>query len=144
MPTTRLIELVKHHEGWRSQAYLDPVGIWTIGWGRTEGVYSGELTTPEHEKRWLDDALGYYSDSIMELVSDSIALSQNQLDALTSFCFNLGMSNFKNSTLLVRINQGHFDDAAAEFPRWIKAGKPLRVLPGLVRRREDERQLFLG
>jgi lysozyme len=144
MSSSRLIEFVQHYEGWKAYAYQDPVGIWTIGWGRIEGVYSGEVTTPEHEMRWLIDTLGYISDSIIEIVDDKIALSQNQLDSLTSWCFNLGMGNFRRSTLLVRLNAGDFSGAAAEFPRWVYAGRPPRVLPGLVRRREAERQLFLG
>jgi lysozyme len=105
-------------------------------------VYPGELTTPEHEERWLRDTLGYFADSVIEILDDRIALSQNQLDALTSWCFNLGMGNFQKSTLLVKLNAGDFHAAAHEIPRWVYAGG--KVLPGLVRRREAERQLFLG
>jgi lysozyme len=94
--------------------------------------------------RWLRDALGYIADSIIEIVDDKIVLTQNQLDALSCWAFNLGMGAFVSSTLLVKLNRGDFDGAAAEFPRWVYAGRPLRVLPGLVRRREAERQLFLG
>jgi lysozyme len=139
--TERLIELIKFHEGWRAVAYLDPVNVWTIGWGRTEGVYETEQTTPEHEMRWLHDTLGYISDSIIEIVNDDVALSQNQLDALTSFCYNLGVNAFRKSTLLVRLNAQDFGGAADEFGRWIFAGgKPLR---GLIIRREAEKNLFL-
>jgi lysozyme len=143
--TDSLLELIKHHEGWHSVAYRDPVGIWTIGWGRTEGVYGGEQTTPEHEQRWLLDTLGYISDSIMELVE--VPLSQNQLDALTSLAFNVGMGapgvkkGFYESQMRAKLNAGDFPGAAKEFDDWIYAGgKPLL---GLVRRRAAEKALFL-
>jgi lysozyme len=144
MATERLLELITHFEGWRSLAYQDPVGIWTIGYGRTEGVYEHQLTNRDHEERWLHDALGYFADAIIELVNPEVALSQNQLDALTSWAFNLGMGNFRRSTLLKKLNAGDFVGASDEFPRWVYAGRPPQVLPGLLRRREAERQMFLG
>jgi lysozyme len=144
VPSPRLLALIEEFEGFRTEAYLDPVGIWTIGAGRIEGVYQGEVTNRAHEMRWLIDTLGYIQDSIIEIVDDKVSLNSNQLDALSSFCFNLGMGAFQKSTLLVMLNLGDFQSAANQFPRWIFAGKPPRVLPGLVRRREAERQLFLG
>jgi lysozyme len=70
-----------------------------------------------------------------------VPLTQNQFDALVSFVFNLGVGNFRTSTLLKKLNAGDNDGAAQEFGRWIHAGG--KALPGLVRRREAERALFL-
>jgi lysozyme len=147
MPSDRLLAFIEEHEGFRSDAYPDPALGWslpTIGFGRVEGVYRGEITNRAHEQRWLLDTLGYIQDSIIEIIDDKVSLNLNQLEALCSFCFNLGMAAFQKSTLLVMLNLGDFSSAANQFPRWVFAGKPPRVLPGLVRRREAERLLFLS
>jgi GH24 family phage-related lysozyme (muramidase) len=68
-------------------------------------------------------------------------LNQNEFDALVSFTFNLGEGNLKKSTLLKYLNQMRYEDAANEFPRWNRAGG--QILPGLTRRREAEKRLFL-
>ena len=68
-------------------------------------------------------------------------LTQNQFDALVSFVYNVGSGNFSSSTLLVKLNQGKYLEAANEFLKWNRAGgKPLS---GLTRRRAAERELFL-
>ncbi len=69
-------------------------------------------------------------------------MSQGQFDALVSFVFNVGAGNFVRSTLLRKLNAGDYDGAVAEFGCWVFAGKT--VLPGLVRRRAAERELFLS
>jgi lysozyme len=70
----------------------------------------------------------------------TVPLSQQQFDALVSFVFNVGEGNFKSSTLLKELNQGHYDKVPQELNRWVKAeGK---TLPGLVSRRADEGNLF--
>ncbi len=71
----------------------------------------------------------------------TVDLDQDQFDALVSFTFNLGAGNLQSSTLLKLLNQGEYTQAADQFLRWNKAGG--RVLPGLTRRREAERALFL-
>jgi lysozyme len=67
---------------------------------------------------------------------------QGRFDALVSFAFNVGLGNLQRSSLRMKTNRGEFDDAADEFLKWTKAGG--RVLPGLVKRRNDERALYLG
>ena len=72
----------------------------------------------------------------------TVELEQFQVDALASFIYNVGVANFRNSTMLRLINAGDFDGAARQFPRWNKAGG--KVLNGLTRRRNDEMMLFMG
>lgn len=72
----------------------------------------------------------------------TVCLSQNQLDSLASFVFNVGGRNFAQSTLLSRLNAGNYAGAGAQFGRWVYAGG--RVLPGLVSRRAAEAALFLS
>jgi lysozyme len=150
--TERLLEFVKFHEQFRAEAYPDAGYGWarpTIGYGRTEGTYRGERTTIEHEERWLHDKLGYIADSIIELINPDVRLNQNQLDALTSFVYNVGFGDpdnpdkkpgFRFSTLRRRLNAGDFEGAAAEFPRWNQSNG--KVLKGLVLRRKAEMELF--
>ena len=71
-----------------------------------------------------------------------VALSQGQFDALVSFSFNVGLGNFQSSTLRSKLNREDYKGAAEEFPKWRRAGG--KILPGLVKRRVDERALFLS
>lgn len=70
-----------------------------------------------------------------------VKLTQNQFDALVSFVYNVGVGAFRTSTLLRKLNNGDYVGAAAEFKRWKFGGG--KELPGLVRRRKAEEQLFL-
>lgn len=72
----------------------------------------------------------------------SVDLNQNQFDALVSFTYNLGCTSFKNSTLLKKVNLKDFEGAANEFKKWKYSNG--KVLSGLVKRREAERELFLS
>ena len=107
-------DLLKYFEGCELEAYQDSVGVWTIGYGHTKGVHEG-----------------------ME-----VELTQEQFDALVVWVYNLGPTNFKNSTLLKRINEGNFEDVPYQMKRWNKAGG--KVLLGLERRREAEAKMFQG
>jgi lysozyme len=69
-----------------------------------------------------------------------VPLAQGQFDALVSFSFNVGLGALGSSTLLRKLNAGDYRGAAAEFPRWNKAGG--KVYEGLTRRRAAERSLF--
>lgn len=141
MITERLIKLVKDFEGCKLTAYKDIVGIWTIGYGATgEGIDKGVVWTQEHAEADLLSRLEKIQSRIKELVKRE--LNQNQLDALTSFSYNLGVASLKLSMLLRCINMGHFEDAAHEFQKWCHAGG--KVIPGLIRRREAERKLFVS
>ena len=130
---------IKSFEGLRLQAYQDAVGVWTIGYGTTRGVNSGMKISKEQAERMLLNDVQRFEPEIERLVT--VPLSQNQWDALVSFTYNLGSANLGSSTLRRLLNSGDYAAAADQFPRWNKAGG--KVLPGLVRRRAAERDLFL-
>jgi len=67
-------------------------------------------------------------------------LKQNQFDALVSFAFNLGLGALQRSTLRMKVNRGEWDHVPAEFNKWVRGGG--RMLPGLVKRRKEEAELF--
>ena len=70
-----------------------------------------------------------------------VDLTQEQFDALVSFVFNVGVQAFNVSTLKKKILKNPNDPTIAdEFRRWVYAGN--KMLPGLVKRREQEIKLY--
>ncbi|HEU5067050.1 MAG TPA: lysozyme [Sphingomicrobium sp.] len=69
-----------------------------------------------------------------------VPLNSNQLGALVSLTYNIGLGNFRSSTLLRLLNAGDYAGAAAEFPRWNKAAG--KTMTGLITRRAAEARLF--
>lgn len=143
-PSPAAYELIKRHEGLRLSAYQDPGGTWTIGWGHTGDVRPG-MTISEHQA----DALIALDANVAAAAVNRqvrVPLTQGQFDALVSFVFNLGEGRLAESTLLKKLNGGHYAAAATEFLRWTKGlhrGRKI-TLGGLVKRRADERALFVG
>ena len=134
------IELLKHFEGCELKAYQDSVGVWTIGYGHTKGIYEGlEITQSEAEKMLQDELPeyeGYITDKVVPM------LQQHEYDALVCWVYNLGPTNLSSSTLLKRLNAGEFNDVPFQMKRWDKAGG--QPLLGLTRRRNAEALLFKG
>jgi len=132
--------LIRHFEGKRLKAYQDSVGVWTIGYGHTTNVKPGQVITEDEAEELLRFDLEWVEKAILRNVD--VPLTQEQFDALATFIYNLGETNFRRSTLLKKLNREDYAGAANEFPKWNKAGG--RVLRGLVRRREAEKKLFLS
>lgn len=138
----KAIELIKEFEGFRASAYRCPAGVWTIGFGSTQNVKEGDFVTMEEAECMLRDSVGTIVCQLKSAVSTFSELSENQVSALIDFVYNLGIGNFLTSTMLKRLNEGEFESASLEFGKWVKAGG--KTLPGLVKRREAERQLFVS
>ena len=132
------LDIVKEAEGLRLSAYLCPAGIPTIGYGHTKDVKLGDTCTREQAEEWLENDFFMAKNDVKAVVK--VPLRENQLDALASFVFNLGVRKLIQSTLLKKLNAGDYSGAAAEFDKWVFAGKV--KLNGLVKRRAKERQLF--
>jgi lysozyme len=137
------IDLIKSFEGFRANSYICPAGVPTIGYGTTRindlPVPLGITITESEAELLLQEDLIKFETAINRLVT--VELTQNQFDALVSFVYNVGEYNFKKSTLLRLINDGDFENASNQFIRWNKANK--KVLDGLTRRRNAEKDLFL-
>jgi len=143
MITERCIELIKKYEGLSLKPYICPAGYWTIGYGHVLTKdelkeYKNGITKKEAELLLYHDVFKTFF-LISPLVN--VKLHPYCWDALTSFSFNVGVYAFKASSLRKKINRGEFYDAAEEFMRWVYAGG--RKLKGLVKRRREERELFL-
>jgi lysozyme len=132
------LQLTEKFEGLRLTAYKDSVGVPTIGYGHTRGVAMGMTCTQEQAEQWLQEDVQIAVDAVNRLVT--VELTQNQFDALVDFTFNLGTGSLQNSTLLRLLNASNYTGAANEFERWDKAGG--QTLPGLLKRRQAERDLF--
>lgn len=143
--------IIKEFEGGYLDAYLDPVGIPTIGYGsifnydEKRPVKIGDRVTKDTALRFLREETKKIIPQIKKAIK--VPITQNELDALTSFVYNVGIGAFLKSTLLKRLNAGEPKTAVAdEFLKWNKATKNgvLIELPGLTRRRIAEKNLFLG
>lgn len=140
--------LIREFEGWRAQAYNDPAGFCTIGYGHLirrstctsaplPAPYDDGLTLSEGEALMRDDA-SIAANAVNDLVE--VDLNDNQFDALVDFVFNIGSGNFASSTLLVRLNERDFEDVSYQLRRWVFAGG--QKLAGLERRRNAEVIVF--
>ena len=151
------IDLIKAFEGCELRPYRCSADLWTIGYGhvlykshlRMKAVDRLEQGVAEEDDRiWSQDEvdsllredLVRFENGVLRHCPDS-AFNQNHLDALVSFSFNCGLGALQASTLRQKYNRGEYKDAANEFLRWNKSGG--RVLRGLTRRREAEREIFL-
>lgn len=163
-------DLMHRFEGVRSKPYLCPAHIWTIGYGhvlyqeqirlpmvRPPGKTQADIpmirkemplkpedfrvwTKPEIDELFRADVASFER-GVLRLVPGCVG-RQGSFDALVSFAFNAGLGNLQRSQIRMRANRGDWEGAAEAFMAWTKGGG--KVLPGLVKRREAERAMFLG
>jgi lysozyme len=150
------IEMIKHHEGIRFRPYRCPALLWTVGVGHV--IDPTHIRIPLNDRKNLPIPNGWDRVISMAEVDEILAsdlatfergvlrlcpagLTQGRFDALVSFSFNVGLGNLQRSTIRMKHNRGEFDAAAESFMAWTKAGG--KELPGLVKRRKDERALYL-
>lgn len=135
------IKIIKNFEGCRLQAYKCPTGIWTIGYGHTgSSVHQGLKISQTDAESFLKTDLIVHCNNVSKLVK--VPLNQNQFDALVSLEYNIGYGSFSKSTLLRLLNNKDYKGAAEQFAVWRLGGG--KVLPGLVKRRKAEKDLFLS
>ena len=132
------VELIRHFEGCRFDAYLCPAGVWTIGYGHTADVKEGDSIDQKAAEAFLIEDLESFEQAVTRLVE--VPLTQQQFDALVSWTFNLGAGNLAESTLLRKLNNYQYAEVPEQMMRWVRAGG--QVLDGLVRRRAAEAALF--
>jgi lysozyme len=148
--------MIKHHEGVRYKPYRCPARLWTIGVGHVLYPNQGRLPLdqrdsfalePEHNRTFSKEEVDGILSADLQRFEAGIAklfpmvLTQGQNDALVSFAFNLGLGGVQRSTLRQKVLRGEAE-AADEFLKFTRGGG--KVLPGLVKRRQDERLLFLS
>ena len=144
------LELLTHFEGFKTEAYRCPAGVWTIGYGTTfidgQPVTEGMTGTLEDAQRWLASDLQKFEPTVRS--SSRVDLLQHEFDALVCFVYNIGAGAFVGSTiarkLLTPSTSGTSHIVEDNFVRWNKArvNGVLTALPGLTRRRKAEYHLF--
>jgi lysozyme len=152
------IDMIKSHEGVRTKPYRCPALLWTVGVGHvidpTHAAVKYEerkslpvpagwdrALTMDEVDRILSQDLGRFERGVVRLCPAAVG-RQGVFDSLVSFAFNVGLGNLQRSSLRMKTNRGEFEEAADEFLKWTKAAG--RVLPGLVKRRNDERAMYLA
>lgn len=151
----KCLEMIKHHEGVRTKPYRCPALLWTVGVGHV--IDPNHIRVKLEDRKSLPIPNGWDRTLSMEEVNDilvkdletfergvlrmcTVPPTQGQFDAMVSFSFNVGLGNFQRSTIRMKHNRGEHEDAAEAFMMWTKAGG--RELPGLVKRRKDEKALY--
>ena len=140
------VDFIKRKEGFRTNAYQDSVGVWTIGYGTTAAALGREIGRNETVSKaqatqyLLEHLENSYSPAVKRYVKSTV--TQGEFDAMVSFTYNLGSGSFKKSTLLKKFNAGDHFGAAMEFLKWDKAGG--KKLAGLTKRRKEEQEIFLA
>lgn len=143
--TPQGLELIKSFEGLSLRAYLCPANRMTIGYGHTNAAGPPKVTigmkiTKEEAEAILLRDLKKYEDAVRKAVK--VDLNDSQFSALVSFCYNVGPSAFNKSSVLEVVNKKRFDLVPTRLALWNKGDG--RVLPGLVRRRAAEADLFVS
>jgi lysozyme len=151
----KCIDNIKKDEGVRQRPYQCPALLWTVGVGHV--IDPNHAKVPLAQRKALPIPAGWdrvvSMEEIDEILRKDLArfeqgvsrlitapLTQGQFDALVSFSFNVGLGNLQNSTLRMKVNREEFEAAAEQFLVWTKAGG--KVLPGLVKRRTHEKEMF--
>lgn len=130
------------HEGMVRQVYLDPIGIPTVCAGHIKTVTKADLGKRFTEAQCAQLLAADAAESVACVRrAVKVPITQEHFDSLVSFTFNLGCGALNRSALLRKLNAGDYRGSCDEFPKWVYAGG--RVLPGLVKRRAQERELCL-
>lgn len=137
----RGLELIGNAEACRTQPYMCPAHVLTVGIGSTTSVKQGKIYTLEEiAAMWVSDIAK--AEKCVNLYANGAKMSDNQFSAVTSLTFNAGCGNIKTSTLARYAKQGQWPEMCAQLHKWVYAnGKKLN---GLVKRRADEYNLCMS
>lgn len=135
-----IIAAIATNEGFRSKAYQDVVGVWTIGYGETKNVKPGDVTTKERAMVKLGESVNAHTKGMVACIK--VPISQNEFDAYASFTYNVGVGAFCRSTLARLLNEKKYAQACQELLKWDYAGG--KKWPGLTRRRKEEYAICMG
>ena len=137
-PSRTAYDLIMRLEGFSDKAYKCPAGVLTIGYGHTGDIKATDVIT----KTKAIDLLTQDVNKLCVPCLKDLELTQNQYDALCSFIYNVGPTNFNKSTMKKLLVAGKYTEASDQFDRWVKAKG--QTIKGLVLRRRAEKRLFLG
>ena len=135
---------IARSEGCKLKAYRCPAGVPTIARGRTRGVKMGDTCSQEQADAWFVEDLAEFTDGVQRALKRDA--SGNELGALVSLAYNIGLAGFARSTVLKKHNEGDRQSAARAFGLWNKAriNGVLQVVDGLTSRRAREAAMYLS
>lgn len=137
-----LVKLIRDSEGCELTAYQCPAGVWTIGWGYTgNDIKKGLVWTQEKADECLLVIAMKTIDYTLKASPILKTASPSKQAAIADFIYNLGIGNYKSSTLKKKVDEGRWSEAFTEIQRWNKCGG--KVLKGLTVRRNKEATLLL-
>ena len=139
-----LISLIKEFEGCKLTAYKCPAGVWTISYGSTTNVKEGQKISQQYADALLRQDANKVLDEAMHESPRLRNETPGRQAAVADFIYNLGIGNYRKSTLKRMIDAGDFNEAKHSIMKWNKAriNGELRELPGLTRRRQSEADLL--
>jgi lysozyme len=130
------------HEGYRGEAYVPvPGDRLTLGFGNAQGVKMGDTTDPVRALIKLGSQVSQFEKELKACIGD-VPMYQHEWDAVISWAFNIGSGAACKSTLVRKLKAEDYAGACAELDRWVYFQG--RVLPGLIKRRAEERALCEG
>ena len=135
---------IARSEGCKLRAYRCPSGVPTLARGRTRGVKMGDTCTQEQADSWFVEDLTEFTDGVQRALKRDA--SENELGAMVSLAYNIGLAGFAKSTVLKKHNEGDRQSAARAFGLWNKAriNGVLQVVDGLTSRRAREAAMYLS
>jgi GH24 family phage-related lysozyme (muramidase) len=138
------LAMVAEFEGLSLTAYRDVAGVWTIGYGHTPAAPGEQITRDEANRLLSEDLAGFAA--VVDGATRDVPTTDGQFDAMVSLAFNVGSGAFRGSTVLRKHRESDFSGAGDAFLLFDKAhvDGELRVVGGLLRRRETERALYLS
>jgi lysozyme len=139
LASAMLCSTIGINEGYKNIAYLDSVGVPTICYGHTGGISLGTKLTDDECQVLFNKDIKWAVEAFERNVK--VEVGQHTAIAMIDFIFNVGESNFKQSTMLKKLNSGDIVGACNEFPKWVYA-KGIK-LKGLENRRKESRKLCL-
>ena len=136
----RGLELIGNAESCRTQPYMCPANVLTVGVGSTTNVKPGKTYTYEDiAAMWSSDMKS--AEKCVNLYANGRMMNDNQFSAVSSLTFNIGCGNLQTSTLARYANRQQWPEMCGQLNRWVYAnGKKLN---GLVKRRADEYKLCM-
>jgi GH24 family phage-related lysozyme (muramidase) len=143
----RATALMHHFEGCKLKAYLCPAKVWTIGWGNTRyedgrPVRQGDQITQARANELFQYKLRTeFEPGVIRAIGDA-ATTPAQFGAMVALAYNIGVGAFSRSRVASNHRAGRYEAASVSFMTWVRGGRPLRVISGLVRRRKAERALY--
>lgn len=146
IPSQNGINLIKKWEKFKPNSYLCPAGVPTIGYGSTfwtdgRRVRLGQTVTLQDAEKLM----AYFLANVIHFIPDNV--NQNQFDAICSLIYNIGVANFRKSTLLKKVKENPDDlTIRDEFMKWTLHRKNGQLVPsdGLRNRRKEEADLYFS